>query len=99
MGENVQSQQTPLVQLVIGEAYDNEDDGQENEPAHLDRFSADRINGGNSDPVTGNGTGANNDQIADSTAVEDLENVVTLGESDSRQDDGIVQTKTIKGDL
>lgn len=65
----------------------------------MDGFAAHSVDGGNRDPVTGDGAGADNDQVANGGVAEDAVDVVTLGVADCAQDDGIIETETVKGDV
>ena len=99
LGQYVKSHESTFVELVVSKTDDGEDDGEQNEAHQLNRFAANGVDSCDSDPVTWNGACAHNDQVADCIAVEDLVDGITLGEPDSAQDDGIVETKTIEGNL
>ena len=68
--------------MVVGETDDDEDDGQEDEAHQLDWFTTNGIDSGDSDPIAGNGTGTDNDETADSVAIEDFVDIVTFGKPD-----------------
>ena len=82
---------------MISEADTDEEDGQGGEAHELDGLPTDGVDGGDGDPIAGDGTGADQDQVADGVLAEDLEHVVTTAETDVGQDDGVVQTESVKG--
>jgi len=86
-------------ELVIREPDDDEDNGQHGEAHELDRLSANDVYESDSHPVARNRPGANDDQLADSSVVESLVHGVTLGITDCAEDDGLVETEAVEGDL
>jgi hypothetical protein len=54
------------------EAHDAEHDGQNDETAELNGFTTDSVDSSDSDPVTGDGTSTDQDQVANGDSVEDL---------------------------
>jgi hypothetical protein len=85
--------------VAVRKPNDDEDDGQKDEAHQLDGFAADSVDSCNSDPVTGDGTGADDDQVANSRVAEDFINVVALGVTNGLKNDGVVETKAIEGDI
>ncbi len=96
LAQDVQGKQTMFAEVVIVESNDNEEDGQDSEASELDRFAADGVDGRHGHPVAGDGTGADDDQVANSGVAEDLIDVVALGVADGLKNDGVVETKAIE---
>lgn len=65
----------------------------------MDRFAANSIDSRDSNPVTGDGTSANQDQVTDRNVVEDLVDRVALGVTNRLQDGCVVETDTIEGNV
>lgn len=82
---------------MVCKANDDEEDGQHGEPHQLDRFPANGVHRGNSNPIARDGAGADQDKIADGSIVKDLVHAVAFGESDGAQDDRVVKSQTIAG--
>ena len=99
LGQNVQSQKTMFTQVVESEADDDEDDGKENEAHELYGFAADGVDGGNRDPVTWDGSSADDDQVADSGIAEDFIHIITLGIANGCENDRVVESETVEGDI
>lgn len=97
--EHVHGEKAVFTEFVVGEADDDKDDCQDDEAEELDRFAADGVDGRDRDPVAWDGAGDGDDQVADGGAAEDLVHIIAFGISDGCQDDGIVETETVKGDL
>mgnify|MGYP006900024593 CR=1 FL=1 len=85
-----------ILQRVIGETDDDEEDGQHDEAHQLDRLTAEGINRSDGNPVSGDGTGADQNQVADGGPVEVFVDVFPSSPSDSRQDDAVVQSKAVE---
>jgi len=75
LAQDVEAKQGVAGELFEGKADDAEEHGEEEEAAELDGLAADRVDEGDGDPVTGDGTGANEDEIADGGFVEDVVDV------------------------
>jgi len=99
LSQDIKSQETTLMQFVVREADDNEDDSEQDETHKLNGFPTDGVDRSDGDPITGNGTGADNDQVADSISAEDFVDVAALGEADGGQNNGVVETETVKSDV
>ena len=84
---------------MVGKANNDEDNSEKRESHKLDRFFVYGINECDCDPVARDGTRTDNDQVADCSVVENLVHVGTFGVSDSLQNDGVIQAKTIKGHI
>ena len=59
-----------MAELVIGEADDDEEDGQDDKAHVLDGFATEDVDGGDGDPVAWDGTGADDDDVSDGGVVE-----------------------------
>ena len=80
--EDIQGEETAVAEMMISEADTDEEDGQGGEAHELDGLPTDGVDGGDGDPIAGDGTGADQDQVADGVLAEDLEHVVTTAETD-----------------
>ena len=99
LAEHVECEQAVFGQVVVCEADDDEEDGQDGEAHQLDGFPADGVDGGDGDPVAGDGAGADDDQVANGRVAEDAVDVVTLGVADCAQNNGVIETKTVEGNI
>lgn len=86
-------------EVVVGEADDDEQHGQDDEAHELDRFAADGVNCGHGHPVARNGSGADNDQVAYCGVAEDAIHIGSLGVANCLKDDGVVEAKTVESDI
>jgi hypothetical protein len=85
--------------MVVREADDNEDDGEQDKPTQLDGLAANGVNGSNGDPIAWDGASTDDDQVANRIAAEDFVDIATLGEANSAENDRVVETQAIEGDL
>lgn len=85
---------------VVSESEDAEEDAGHDETDDLDADTAEALDGEDSDPVTGDGTEKDDDDLTDS-GVPAGSPVVTLGSGkvDGRQDERVVQTDTVEGNI
>lgn len=97
--KNVEGKETLFAEGMIREADDDENDCQKDEAHELDRLAADGVNSRHSHPVTGDSTSTDDDQIADSSVAEDFIHVAASSVADLLENDGVVETKTVKGDV
>lgn len=81
---------------MVGKADDDEQNRKHNESKQLDWFTADRVNGGNSYPVTRDGTGTDEDQVPDGVAIEYLVNIMSTCPSNRTQNNRVVKAKTVE---
>ena len=85
---------------VVAEAHDAEEDGQQGEAHELDWLAADGIAEGNGDPVAGDGTCADKDDVADCDVHVVVVDVDGVGaEANGGEDGRVVQTNTVEGDI
>ena len=99
LSQDIQGQETALIQVVVGETNDNEDDGEEDEAHQLNWLTADGIDSGNGDPVTWDGASADDDQVADSSVVQHFPHGVTFGVADGLENDGVIETETVESNI
>ena len=101
LAEHVQRQESVLflAELLVGESDDAEEDGQHDETHELNRLAADSVDCCDCDPVSGDGTGADDDQVTNSSVAEDMVDVGAAGVSDSGKNDGVVQAETVEGNI
>lgn len=82
---NVETQETVvrLLQLVIAKANCDENDSKNCKSDELNWLATQSINGRNGDPITGNGTSADQNQISDGIAVKYLVDILPTSPSNS----------------
>lgn len=85
---------------VVGESEDAEEDAGHDETDDLDADTTEALDGEDGGPVTGDGTEENDDDLTDG-GVPAGGPVVTLdtGKVDGRQDERVVQTDTVEGNI
>lgn len=89
-----------VLDLVVGETQDTEKDAGHDETNDLDLDTAETLNGEDGDPVTGDGTQENNDDLTNSGVPDGLESITLDGrEVDRGQNEGVVETNTVEGDI
>jgi hypothetical protein len=91
-------------QLVVREAHTDKSACEHAEAEKLDGLASPRVDEGKGDPVPGNETSDGEDQVTDGNVVQVVEDLLGSGgfggsETDGRQDDGGVETKTVEGNL
>lgn len=79
--QDVEREECVTREVVVCEADDDEEDGQHGEAQELDGLAAEGVDCCDGDPVSGNGSGAGEDQVANCVAVEDLVHVGSTGVS------------------
>lgn len=99
VGEDVARKETAFADLVVAKAHDAEDDGENRETAELDRFTTDGIASSDRDPVTGNGTGTDQDQVARSNVEESFVGVGTLAIANGCKNRSVIETNTVESDI
>lgn len=99
LGKNVKSKKTVLTNLVVSKTNDAEDSGQGNETTKLNGLAANDIKSGNREPVTGNGTSAGNDNVTDGSVVQVVVDVLLTGVANGLENDGVVKTKPVVGNV
>lgn len=101
LGQDVESEQALLADLVVGETDDAEEDGEERETHQLNGLAANGINGGNRDPVTGDGTGADEDEVTNGGVEEVLVHVLGVARAVANlgQNNRVVETETVEGNI
>ena len=82
-------------QFIIGKSDDDEEDGQHCKSHVLNRFAAECVYCEDGDPVSRDGAGTDEDEVADGRVVEDLVDVGAPGVSYGAQDGRVIQAKTI----
>lgn len=87
--------------MVVGETHDDEEDGQDGETTHLNGLAAESVNGSDGNPVSGDGTGKDNDNVADGSVVQEVVDIgVALGGvANDLEDGGVVQGETVEGNV
>ncbi len=101
LGNDVETEETVGGELVVGETHGDEEDGQDTETHELDGLAADGVDGGDRDPVAGDGTSEDDDQVTDGGVVQELVGAVGTagGVTDGSQDGGVVERETVVGDI
>ena len=85
--------------VVVRETPDQEEDGQEDESNQLERLAADSIDGGNGEPVTRNGTGADQNTVTSCKVVELVVDRGTTSVANSLENSGAVEAETVESDI
>lgn len=96
LSDDVAGEQAIFADRMIAEAHDAEQNGQDDEAAHLDWLATNSIHSGCGDPVTRYCACTDEDEIADGDVVEDAVNTVAFGISDRLKDRCVVETDTIE---
>jgi hypothetical protein len=78
--------------------YD-EENGEHREADELKRLATNGINGSDSKPVSGNGSGTDQDAVTSSDVVELVINSGTTTVANRRKDRGLVETEAVEGNL
>jgi len=91
-------------ELVVCETHADERAGEHNETHKLDRLAAPGVDEKEGDPVSRNETGNGENQVTDGDVVQVVEDLLGSGrvrgsETDSGQNDGGVEPKTVEGNL
>ena len=93
-------------ELVVAEAHDTEENCEDDEAHELDGLAAPGVDEEEGSPVAGNETGDDDDEVTDGDVPEVLvdgsgtgERLVGGTETDGVEDDGVVETETVEGDL
>lgn len=69
LGDDVEAEEGASAEVVVGEAHDAEDDGEDDEAADLDGLATDGVDEGYGYPVSRYGAGADDDQVPDGCVV------------------------------
>jgi hypothetical protein len=99
LAENVETKLAARANDIVTETEDAEEDGEESETHELDGLATNGINESDSNPVTGDGTSADNDQVTDSGVVVDLVHVLATGVTDGLEDNSVVERDTVEGNI
>ena len=93
--EHVKCEQGVAGKVVECKTNDDEEDSEHGESHELDGFSAQGVDGCDRYPVTGNGSGADQNKISNGVVIEYFIHVLlTTWIADCGQDDGVVETQT-----
>lgn len=90
--------------LVVSETHADESGGEDGEAHELDWLAAPAVDEEEGNPVSGNKTGNRQDQVTNANIPQVVEDFMGSGagwgsETNSGQDDGGVETKTVESDL
>ena len=99
LAKNVAGEEGMLAELLVRETDDAEEDGEDCETYELNGLATNGIDESNGDPLTWNGTGANDDEVPDRRVLEDMILVFATGVTNCSQDAGVVETETTEGDI
>lgn len=99
LGKNVAGKETVRSDDVVPESHDTEDDGKEDETHQLNWLTSNSVDERNGDPVTRNGASADNDDVTDSSVVEDLVDVVSTRVANSGKNDSVVERDTVESNI
>ena len=76
LAKSVKGEGGMLAELVVRETDDAEEDGEDGETHELNGLATNGIDESHGDPLTWNGTGANDDEVPDRRVLEDLIHVL-----------------------
>lgn len=101
LSKNINSKETVGGNVLVGETHDNEKDSKDDETHELNSLSANSINCGDGNPVSGDGTTENNDDVTNSSVVEVLVDVVGVLSrvANNAENGSVVQRETIEGHI
>jgi len=99
LGKDVAGKETVSSNDVVTETHDTEDDGEDGETHQLNWLTTDSVDKSDGDPVTWNGTSADNDNVTDSGVVEDLVDVSSTRVADSLKNDSVVEGDTVESNI
>lgn len=95
--QNVAGDEASLADVVVTKAHDAENDCEESEAHELNRLAANGVNHGDCNPVSGNGSGANENQVADCCVIKNEIEIGAAAVSDGLEDGCVVQADAVKG--
>ena len=95
LGQDVECEEGVAREVVVGEADDYEEDGEHAETEELNGLATYGIDERDRDPVSRDGTGADEDKVADGGLVENVVHVGSAGIANGGQDDGVVKGETV----
>src|SRR5690606_27664055 len=75
LAQNVKGEKAAFRDFVEGTTNDEEEDSENGETHELNRLATDSIDGGDSDPITRNGAGADEDDVSDSVVTKSFVNI------------------------
>lgn len=101
LGEDVDGKEAVGGKFLVRETHDDEENGQDAETTKLDSLAANGIDGSDRNPVSGNGTSKDDDDVTHGSVVEVLVDVGgILGRVANDLENGtVVQRETIKGHI
>lgn len=97
--KNVKREKATLGDGVESGTDDEEENGENDESHELDGLTTNGIDSSDGDPVSGDGTSTDEDDVSDSVVAEGLVDVWMLRVTDLFEDDGVVQTQSIKSNV
>lgn len=99
LNENVDGQHTVGANVLVGEAPDDEQNSEEDEADQLKGLAAHCVDGGNCEPVTRDGTSADENAVTGGKIEELAVDGSTAAVADCLENGSGVQAKTIEGDI
>jgi hypothetical protein len=99
LDEDVDGQHAVGLDVIVGESPDDEQNGQEDEADELQGLAADCVNGSNREPVTRDGSSADEDAVTSSKVEKFVVDGSTATVADGLKDSGGIQTKTVESDI
>jgi hypothetical protein len=99
LNEDVDAQHAVGAEVLEGESPDDEQDGQEDEANELQGLAADSVKGSDREPVTRDGTSADENAVTGSKVKELMVDGKTVSVTDGLEDSGGIQAKTVKRDV
>lgn len=99
LNENVDGQHGMAAEMVVSETPDQEQNSEHDETNELENLATDRVDGRNSQPVSGNGTGADEDAVSSGQVVELVVDSSATSVANGLEDSAGVQSETVEGDI
>lgn len=99
LSEYVKCKQSTVAEVIEGEANYDEEDSEDDETHQLDGLSANGVNQGDSNPVTRNRAGANQDQVTNRGISENMVDIAATSITDGGKNGGVVKTETVECDV
>lgn len=91
LSKDVDGEKTVRSNLVVGETHDAEENGKEDEAHELNRLATNGVNERDSDPVSRDGTSADDDDVTNGSVAVDLVNIAASRVTNGTENDGVIE--------
>lgn len=99
LSQDVKGEEAVGWELIICETDDDEESSEHSETHDLDWLASPDIKKRDGRPVTWKSTGTDEDEVANSGLVVGLVDVLSSGETDGGENDGVVERKSVVGNI